>query len=106
MLLPQVKGLSTLIGADGGVLRRDGGSGANHMSMLKARMRWSRSPMLAAWKSSGWSIRERAMRSAAQMLPDITCCASWLLRLFLWRLSAVRKLLAASLHTHTHEHTH
>lgn len=67
------------------------------MSRLKAFMRRSRSPMLAAWKSSGWSIMERAMRRAAQMFPDITWWESWRLLLFLCRLRAVRKLLAASL---------
>lgn len=67
-------------------------------SRLKALNRISRSPTLAAWNSSGWSIIDRAMRSAAQILPDRagwgTCC--WFL-LFLCKLRAVRKLLTASL---------
>lgn len=67
-------------------------------SKLKARRRTSRSPRLAAWKSSGWSIRESAIRRAAQIFPEIagwgTCC--WFL-LFLCKLRAVRKLLTASL---------
>ena len=53
--------------------------------------------MLAAWKSSGWSIMDRAILSAAQMFPDITWWDSWWLLLFLCRLRAVRKLPAASL---------
>lgn len=67
------------------------------MSRLNAFMRRSKSPMLAAWKSSGWSIMERAIRRAAQMFPDMTWCESCRLRLFRCRLRAVRKLLAASL---------
>lgn len=67
------------------------------MSRLKARMSRSKSPMLAAWKSSGWSSMDKAILRAAQMFPDITCWHCWRLRLFLWRLKAVRKLLAASL---------
>ena len=67
------------------------------MSRLKAFMSRSRSPMLAAWKSSGWSIMDRAILSAAQMFPDITWWDSWWLLLFLCRLRAVRKLPAASL---------
>ena len=67
-------------------------------SKLKALRRTSRSPRLAAWKSSGWSIRERAILRAAQIFPEIagwgTCC--WFL-LFLCKLRAVRKLLTASL---------
>lgn len=67
-------------------------------SKLKARRRTSRSPRLAAWKSSGWSIRESAILRAAQIFPEIagwgTCC--WFL-LFLCKLRAVRKLLTASL---------
>lgn len=67
-------------------------------SRLKALNRMSRSPTLAAWNSSGWSIIDRAIRSAAQILPDRagwgTCC--WFL-LFLCKLRAVRKLLTASL---------
>ncbi len=65
----------------------------NHMSMLKALIRRSRSPTLAAWKSSGWFMRERAIRRAAQMLLDIT----WWLLLFLCWCRAVRKLFTASL---------
>lgn len=68
-----------------------------HMSRLKALMSKSRSPMFAAWKSSGWSIIESAILNAAQMFPDMTWCESCRLLLFLCRLSAVRKLLAASL---------
>lgn len=68
-----------------------------HTSRLKARMRRSRSPIFAAWKSSGWSIMDNATLRAAQMFPDITWWDCWRLRLFLWRLRAVRKLLAASL---------
>lgn len=68
-------------------------------SRLKALKRMSRSPTLAAWNSSGWSIIDRAIRSAAQILPDSagwgTCC--WFL-LFLCKLRAVRKLLTASLY--------
>ena len=67
------------------------------MSRLKAFMRRSRSPMFAAWKSSAWSIMDKAILRAAQMFPDITWWDCWRLRLFLWRLKAVRKLLAASL---------
>lgn len=67
------------------------------MSRLKARMSRSKSPMFAAWKSSGWSSMDKAILRAAQMFPDITWWACWRLRLFLWRLKAVRKLLAASL---------
>lgn len=67
-------------------------------SRLKALNRMSRSPTFAAWNSSGWSIIDRAIRSAAQILPDRagwgTCC--WFL-LFLCKLRAVRKLLTASL---------
>lgn len=67
-------------------------------SKLKALRRTSRSPRLAAWKSSGWSIRERAILRAAQIFPEMagwgTCC--WFL-LFLCKLRAVRKLLTASL---------
>lgn len=48
-----------------------------HMSRLKARMRRSRSPIFAAWKSSGWSIMDRAILRAAQMFPDITWWDSW-----------------------------
>lgn len=40
-------------------------------SKLKARRRTSRSPRLAAWKSSGWSIRESAILRAAQIFPEI-----------------------------------
>lgn len=40
---------------------------------------------------------DRAILRAAQIFPDITWCACWRLRLFLWRLKAVKKLLAASL---------
>lgn len=67
-------------------------------SRLKALNRMSRSPTLAAWNSSGWSIIDRAIRSAAQILPDRagwgTCCR---FLLFLCKLRAVRKLLTASL---------
>lgn len=69
----------------------------SQMSRLKARMSRSKSPMLAAWKSSGWSSMDKAILRAAQMFPDITCWHCCRLRLFLWRLKAVRKLLAASL---------
>lgn len=68
-----------------------------HMSRLKALMSKSRSPMFAAWKSSGWSNIESAILNAAQMFPDMTWCESCWLLLFLCRLNAVRKLLAASL---------
>lgn len=68
----------------------------DHMSMLKALMRRSRSPILAAWKSSGISMRDRAMRRAAQMLLDMT----WWLLFFLCWCRAVRKLLTASLKGH------
>ena len=68
-----------------------------HISRLKALMSKSRSPMLAAWKSSGWSSMDRAILRAAQMFPDMTWCKNCRLLLFLCRLSAVRKLLAASL---------
>lgn len=65
---------------------------------MKALRRTSKSPRLAAWKSSGWSISDRAILRAAQMLPEMagwgTCC--WFL-LFLCKLRAVRKLLTASL---------
>lgn len=40
-------------------------------SKLKALRRTSRSPRLAAWKSSGWSIRESAILRAAQMFPEM-----------------------------------
>lgn len=45
--------------------------------MSKALISRSRSPMLAAWNSSGRSIIEMAIRKAAQMLADICC---WLQR--------------------------
>ncbi|KAG7265908.1 LOW QUALITY PROTEIN: hypothetical protein CRUP_014050 [Coryphaenoides rupestris] len=64
-------------------------------SMSKARISRSRSPRLAACSSSGCSIMDRAMRSAAQMLADMTgWLARWLCRCCR---NAVRKLLAASL---------
>ncbi len=37
----------------------------------KALISRSRSLTLAAWNSSGWSIREMAIRRAAQMFADI-----------------------------------
>lgn len=75
-----------------------------HISMLNALIRWSKSPMFAAWKSSGWSIMDRAILRAAQMFPDITWWDCWRLWLFLWRLKAVRKLLAASLWRQKYTH--
>lgn len=61
----------------------------------KALISRSRSPMLAAWNSSGRSIMEMAIRRAAQMLADICWWLQRWLRLCWFR--AVRKLLTASL---------
>lgn len=65
----------------------------------KALISRSRSPTLAAWNSSGRSIREMATRRAFQMLADICWWLQRRVRLCWFR--AVRKLLTASLRSRT-----